>query len=151
MRTESPKQRRMSLLKKLAAQTGGRHDLKVPLSDIAPSLDIGYFKGGQRFVDREKPVYDGGSDTAFDFNTLAEDEFIEPAYMRYERDPTNGQQIAKDPAVRVTPLGFQAVEQAGKSLIRRAIEQQPGSVLQVIGAIVLFVLGIVIGFFIAKN
>jgi len=137
---ETPKKRRMTLLRELAYKSKGRHDAKLPLSEIAPSIDIKAFVGGTKFVDLVSPVYEGGSDLAYDFNTLCEEKLIELTYLDYERDSMGGV-VNKDPAVTVTMIGFESVEMAGKSWIKKAIEKQPITFLQIVVTVLIFLIG----------
>jgi hypothetical protein len=67
MSAEILRKRQMALLKRLAAQTGGRHDVKLPLSLVAPTLDMQVFANGvvdgvqrhvYRFVDKDSPRFE---------------------------------------------------------------------------------------------
>ncbi|MGD0276566.1 MAG: hypothetical protein ABSB79_11055 [Syntrophales bacterium] len=136
MIVEALKKRRLTLLKELACKAKGRHDFKLALSEVAPSLDLKGFAGGTKFVDSETPTYEGSSDLAYDFNTLHEEGFIQQTYLNYEQD-SMGSVVRKNPAVRVTNNGFEAVVEASKSWLKRAIEQQPMTFLQIIVTVVI--------------
>jgi hypothetical protein len=136
MIVEAMKKRRLTLLKKLACKAKGRHDFKLSLSEVAPSLDVNVFVGGSKFVDSENPTYEGGSDLAYDFNTLQEEGFIQQTYLNYEQD-SMGSVVHKNPAVKVTINGFEAVDEASKSWLKRAIEQQPMTFLQIVVTVVI--------------
>jgi hypothetical protein len=80
------RKRQMALLRRLTSRSGGRHDVKLPLSQVAPTLSIVRFAGGAKFVDKDNPKYEGGSDPSYDFNTLHEKELISIAYMTVKQD-----------------------------------------------------------------
>ena len=40
-------------------------NIKLSLSAIAPTLQIKGFVGGTKFVDKDNPVFEGGSDLAY--------------------------------------------------------------------------------------
>jgi len=109
------------------------------LSEVAPMLDIKRFVGGQKFVDRDNPVYEGGSDTAYDFNTLREEGLIEQAYLEHESDKAGGI-VYKNPGVKVTPAGLDALREADKSWLARAIEKEPITFLQIIVTLVIAIM-----------
>ena len=136
MDAETLKKRRMRRLNDLATKSEGRHDAKLPLSEIATTLDITAFAGGFRFVDKDNSVYEGGSDQAYDFTTLYEEGLIEHTYLHHERDSLGGV-TNKNPAVMVTPAGFQAVSDARKSWLTRSIEKQPMTFVQIIVTIII--------------
>ena len=121
----------MKLLGELAARANGRHDVRISLSEVAPTLDFIGFAGGQRFVDKSHPVYEGGSDLAYDFNTLREEGLIEQTYLNYERT-SNGSVAYKNPGVKVTAMGLDALAEVNKSWLRRAIEKEPMTFLQIV-------------------
>jgi len=131
--------RRMRLLKRLAAAAGCRHDVKTPLSEVAPTLDIKAYAGGSRFVDKTNPEYSGGSNLAYDFNSLREEGLIEMCHMTYRQGPSMGVHY-EDPAVKLTLSGLEAVAEANKSWITKAIEKEPATFLQIIVAIIIALL-----------
>ncbi len=136
MTPEELKSRRMELLKAIVARAKGRADAKLPLSEIAPDLDIKVYAGGARFVDQSAPVYEGGNDQAYDFNTLRAEGLIEQTYMKYEQDRA-GAAVPKIPAVRVTLEGLGEVAEANKSWLKKAIEQQPMTFVQIVVTVVI--------------
>ena len=123
--------RQMQLLGVLAEKARGRTDVKLALSDIAPELDIEAYVGGTKVVDRDNPQYDGGSDHAYDFNVLHEQQLIAMTSLRYERR-SPGIQIPKDPGIAVTAEGFEAVRESKRSWLSRSIEKQPITFLQIV-------------------
>ncbi len=145
----SIKKRRRKLLRDLAAHADGRHDVKIPLSEVAPALDIKGFAGGQKFVDRDSPVYEGGSDIAYDFNTLREEGLIEQAYLVHERDRAAGV-VYKNPGVKVTAAGLQALLEADKSWLTRAIEKGPMTFLQIMVTVLIAIVTAVCGWLVGR-
>jgi hypothetical protein len=123
--------RRLKLLVSLAQKAKWRHDIKISLAEIAPSLEIKGFAGGSKFVDSSKPVYEGGSDLAYDFNTLHEEGHIKQTYLESRQDNMGGT-IYSTPGVMVTINGFAAVAEASKCWLKRAIEQQPMTFVQIV-------------------
>ena len=137
------KKRRMRILDDLATKSKGRHDVKLPLSEIAPTLDVAGLTDGAKFVDKDNPVYEGGSDQAYDFSTLHEEGLIKHTYLDCET--THGKTVYKNPAVKVTPSGLQAVSDARKSWLARGIEKQPMTFVHIIATIVFTVVGWAVG------
>jgi len=68
---------------------------------------------------------------AYDFNTLCEEGLIKRTCLDYEQDGAGGV-VYKNPAVTVTIKGFEAVAEASKSWLNKAIEQQPMTFLQIV-------------------
>jgi len=91
---------------------------------------------GTNFVDRENPVNEGGSDLAYDLNTLLEERFIKITYLDYERDNMGGS-VSKNPAIMVTLEGFEAVAEDSKCWLKKAIERQPMTFFQIIVTILI--------------
>ncbi len=91
--------RQMPLLKRLAKRSCGRSDTMIPLADAAPTLTITVFAGGARFTDKDTPKYEGGSDLAYDLNTLRDDGLIQMDYMTHKQDAEGGV-IYEDPAIK---------------------------------------------------
>lgn len=136
---ETLKKRRITLLKELACKAKGRHDVKLPLSEVAPLLVVDIITGGTKLIDSES---EGVSDLAYDFNTLFEEGLIELIYLDCEQDGYGGV-VHKNPAVTVTIKGFEAVSAASKSWLKKAIEQQPMTFLQIVVYVVsLLIMGI---------
>ena len=104
------RKRRMELLRELGTKAGGRHDIKVPLSEAASALSVTSYAGGSRFTDKDKAQYEGGSDQAYDLNTLLEEGFIAIDHMTVGRDSLGGATYA-DPAVKVSLDGFTALRE----------------------------------------
>jgi hypothetical protein len=124
----------MLLLKDLANRARGRYDVDLPLSEVAPSL----VDRSGRFWDKKNPDVRPDSDLAYDFNTLLEDDLIKLTHLTYEHGRA-GEAVGKNPAVRITPPGLDAVAEFNKSWLRKAIEKQPVTFLQVIVTILIAV------------
>jgi len=105
MAKASHQKRGMQLLERLAEKENQRHDVLVSLAEVAPSLDFKAYARGQTFVDRETPVYRGGSDLAYDFNTLQEKGFNRKEHMKYEKRNSFNESIPEAPAILVTAEG----------------------------------------------
>ena len=144
MSVNNVKKRRIKLLNKLMKLANGRHDVKVPLSQIAPTLSINFYNTGTKFTDKENPLYEGGSDLAYDFSTLLEEGLISHTYMEYKPDGRGGF-ISKDSALKVTMTGLEMLTDVNKSWLRRAIEKQPMTFLQIIITIIISVMSFVGG------
>lgn len=136
MNSDLLKKRRMQLLNILVEKTNGRQDIKLELSGIAPTLDIEGFSDGSKFVDKDTRVYEGGSDLAYDYNILYEEDLIKITYLNYETDE-RGLPINLNPAIKVTPTGFEVVSDAGKSWLLKSIDKQPMTFLQIILTIII--------------
>jgi len=149
MMSKAFKKRRLDLLRNLALMANCRHDVQLPLAQIAPSLDVKGFWGGPRFVDKENPCYRGGSDLAYDYNTLQEEGLIKQTYLDYDRDNCGGV-IYKNPGIMVTPKGFDVLEDASRSWLNRAIEKQPMTLLQIIVTLIIAILTAVGGWAIGR-
>lgn len=110
-------------------------------------IDREDFCGGARFVDKENAMFEGGSDSAYDFNKLSTEGLIEHFYLDYD---SNGL-IANHtrPGLKVTREGLAAVAEANKGWLQKAIEKQPITFIQVIGttamAILSFIAGLLVG------
>ena len=100
-----PRERRLTLLRGLAAKAGWRHDTKIPLTEDAPSLDIQGFAGGFEYADKDNPQYDGGSELSYDYNAMEEEGFIQHAYMKMHQD-SYGSPIYSESAVKLTLDGL---------------------------------------------
>jgi hypothetical protein len=137
MGTELSKTRRMKRLEELASKANGRHDAALPLSEIAPSLEIKH----RRFVDG--PNRTTPSELAYDFNTLCEEGFLELIFLNYETGAAMGR-IDTNPAVKITNKGLDAVAEARRWWLSKAIEKQPMTFLQVVVTVV-FTIGAWIG------
>jgi hypothetical protein len=131
MTIENVQKRRAQILRQLAEKARWRHDIKIPLSEVAPSLDFCSFAGGTKFVDKTNVTYEGGSDLAYDFNSLNEEGLIEKDHLNFEQDGY-GDLIRKNPAVKVTAQGLEAVAESNKSWLRKAIDKQPITFLQIV-------------------
>jgi hypothetical protein len=127
------RKRQITLLRNLASQTKGRYDAKLPLSQIASTLDIKSFAVGgtesrlptsvYRFVDKESPQFEGGSDLAYDFNALFEEGFIEPTHMTFGQDASGGL-TRSNPAIKITSIGFDVVAEANKRWMQKASNRE---------------------------
>ncbi len=124
--------RRMLLLKDIATRARGRHDIALPLAEVAPSL----VDRSGRFWDKKSPDVRPDSDLAYDFNTLLENELIELTHLTYEHGSA-GEAVGKNPAVRITPRAVEVVAEFNKSWLRKAIDKQPMTFLQVIVTILI--------------
>ncbi len=136
MTVKKVKKRQIKLLNELMKIANGRHDIKIPLSQVAPTLDIKFYSTGTKFVDKENPLYEGGSDLAYDFSTLLEEGLISRTYMDYKPDGMGGM-IAKDDALKLTMDGLEMITDANKSWLTKAIEKQPMTFLQIIVTIII--------------
>ena len=61
MDSKQLEKRRLERLKNFLKTAEGRNDIKLSLSAIAPTLQIKGFVGGTKFVDKDNPVFEGGS------------------------------------------------------------------------------------------
>ena len=73
-------------------------------------------------MDKSNPVYQGGSDAAYDFNTLREKGLIEQTYLDHKVNGCGGV-VPQNPGVKVTAKGLETVANASKTWLRRAIEK----------------------------
>lgn len=132
------RKRRMRLLARLVALSGGRHGIPVPLSEFAPTLAMD--RSGLRswFVAKES-ASPAESDSAYDLNTLDEEKLIDPFDTYYEgtNDEAKG--------AYVTLQGLDALVEYNKSWLRRAIDKQPGNVLQVVVNVACLIVGWIVG------
>src|SRR4051812_38548958 len=84
-----------------------------------------------RFGDKDSPKFEGGSESADDFNTLLEDGCIEATHTTYGQDASGGK-TRSNPAVKIIPDGFVAVAGANKWWIQTAIDKEPITFLQIV-------------------
>ena len=131
MTSKNLKKRRLKILRKIGRAAKGRHDVKVLLSGLEPSLDLKGFYKGRKFVDKDNPVFEEGSSVAYDFNTLKEEGLIEEHYMSQVVN-AYGQCIPQDAAVKVTQMGFEALVEARKTWLTKSIEKQPITFLNIL-------------------
>jgi len=107
---ETTKQRQLNLLRGLAEKAQWRHDITLPLNEVTPTLDFEPNFGDGRFVDKANRQFQGGSELAYDFNTIREEKLIKIAFMTQK--PTEyGDLKCSDPAIMLTPNGLAAVRQ----------------------------------------
>ena len=144
------KARRYRLLQRLAREASGRHDAKLDLAKLAPDLDIAHFHGGTKFVDRDNPVYEGGSDLAYDYSALLEEGLIRTTYLRFERDKM-GYEVPHEPAVQITPEGLGLVADLQKSWLRKGIEKEPMTFAGVIVTLVISIVSAVGGWLLGRQ
>ena len=144
------KVRRHRLLQRLAKAAGSRHDVKLDLARLAPDLDIAHFHGGTKFVDKDAPVYEGGSDLAYDYSTLLEEGLIRTTHLRFERDKM-GYEMPHEPAVQVTPEGLALVADLQKSWLRKGIEKEPMTFAGVVVTLVLSIVSAVGGWLVRRQ
>lgn len=148
MNVDKVKKRRLVLLGKLMKLARGRHDVTMPLSQIAPTLNIVIYNTGARFVDKENPLYEGGSDLSYDFTTLLQERLIKWEYIDHESDGMGGFK-SSNPGVKLTLDGLEVSEDYNKSWLTHAIEKQPMTFLQIIVTLVIalvsFVGGLALG------
>ncbi len=150
MGNQSFTERRMSLLEDFATRAAGRHDTKLPLDEIAPSVDFQYFTGGVKVVDKESPSFEGGSNLAYDLNLLLEDKLIEIAYLTFDRSQL-GTPIPRGPAIRVTRFGFETLSEHRRSWISKAIEKQPITFLQILATIIISACTGLVGWYVGSS
>jgi len=100
-------------------------------------------------VDRAKPSYQGGSDLAYDYNTLRDEGLIDLTHLTFSQD-TSGGLVHRDPGVQITLEGLQAVSVFKKSWLRKAIEQQPRTFVQVIVTILVAAITGTTGFVVGR-
>jgi len=135
MSAEALRKRRIAQLKKLAAKAAGRDDVKIPLSEVPPTLDLGVYAfrraSRYRFLDKDNPKPERGSDLPYELNTLMEGGYIEPTHMHYGQDACGGV-VPNIPAIKMTPAGFDALAEFQKSWIKQGTEKQPITFLQII-------------------
>lgn len=127
------KRRQLTLLASLVDAAKGRTDIDLRLSEHLPTIGVQHYAGGIRFVDKDDPQFEAGSDLAYDLNTLKEQGLIAPASV------SDGKQVTRDSrghipqewiAVRVSPDGIEAIVEHRKSWIRKAIDKQPINAVQ---------------------
>jgi hypothetical protein len=148
MSSSAIRKRQVVLLKRLAKQTGGRIDTKLALSEIAPTLDIGIYGGlhgdSYRFVDKTDRKFEGGSDLAYDYTALSDEGLIEITHLRYGTDSCGGP-VSKDPALKGTHDGFEALADYEKAWLAKAIEKEPITFLKIIITVLVGIGGWLIG------
>jgi hypothetical protein len=148
MSVSAIRKRQMVLLKKLAQQVGWRNDMKVALAAIAPNLDLKVFGGpagaSYRLVDKDDPKPEGGSELGYDFGCLLTDGLISVTHLSYVHDSFGGT-TNKDPAIKVTDVGFDVLSDYEKPWIAKAIEKEPITFLQIIMTILVGLGGWAIG------
>jgi hypothetical protein len=131
MSSSAIRKRQMQLLTRLANLSKGRTDSMVAIEELAPTLKLIHYRGGLKFVDKADPKYEGGSELAYDYNSLKEEDLIRIDYLTHKRDSYGGA-VYEDPAVKVTAKGFETVEDAEKWWIQKAIEKEPITFLQIV-------------------
>jgi hypothetical protein len=150
MDARAHEKRRMQLLKRLAKLAKGRHDAPIPISEISDSLTTKGFSGGWRFVDLQNPSYEGGSEAAYDFNTLKEDKLIEMAHIGGTLNGY-GSYENQTPCAKVTLLGFDTISESDKSWLTKAIDKQPMTFVQILITVLAGIGGWAIGRYITPN
>lgn len=128
------RKRQMKLLRGFAKSAGYRADRKLPLEDVAPGLSIGGFAGGTRFVDKDDPKFEGGTEQSYDLCCLLSEQYIQPCYLRQSRNSIGGTMEEGD-ALQLTHEGISQVHELERSWIARAIDKQPFTFLLVIVAV----------------
>ena len=144
------KRRRLQRLAELVEASRGRHDTELALSEVAPGLSVKHFLGGIKFVDLDNPVYEGGSDQAYDYSMLLEEGLIEVTYLDEHADGRGGR-VRSNPGVRVTPPGFDTVTDIRKSWLKRAIEKQPMTFVSIVVTLIISIASGVGGWFIGRK
>lgn len=155
MTAKDHEKRRMRLLADLARQAKGRHDVKLSLSEVAPSLEMEGRNENTTFVEAENADHRGRQDLSFDLTTLCEDGLLEGTFLEDGPVMSDFDLGPKEPAITVTRAGLRAVEEFHKSWLAKAIEKQPMTFLHVVATIVIAVLsfvgGLVLGRFTAPD
>ena len=144
MSSPAIQKRQIALLRKLTERSGGRTDAMIPLAEVAPTITITAFAGGGRFTDKDNPKYEGGSDLSYDLNMLLDNCLVQVDHMTHKQDAEGGL-VYEHPAIKVTPEGFYAIEEAGKWWLQKAIDKEPITFLQIIVTILVGIGGWLVG------
>jgi len=121
--------RQLKLLRQLAREAQYRSDTRIPLDAISDELAIEHYGSGKRFIDRNAPRYEGGSEISYDLNHLVEQRMIKPDYLISDPDHRGGPKYEGE-AIRVTPAGIAVVAELERSWLSKAIDKQPITFLQ---------------------
>src|SRR5207302_8304151 len=90
------------------------------------------------------------SDLAYDFNTLREQGLIEQTYLNVDERDSCGGVLYKNPGLKVTANGLEAITNANKSWLKKGIEHQPMTFLQIIVTVAVSLVTLIGGWLIGR-
>jgi len=131
----------MQILVNLAAKANWRHDAKILLQEVEPTLQVAAACiGRNEFVDLE--TNEATSDIAYEFNELCENGLIKPEKLYAEGVTPNilNETPKFTGAVSVTRKGFDAVTDWQRPWLAKAIEKQPMTFVQIVVTVMLAIL-----------
>ena len=113
------------LLKRIAKEAGFRSDKTVDPRGFDRTIRIVHYpQQGDRFVDRDKQMFEGGSDLSYAYNTLNKCGLISVINVQVAQN----QPAFRPDGIRITDAGLDEA----RGWLFRAIDQQPVSFLQVV-------------------
>ena len=126
----------MRLLRSFSKSVNGRHDVKLSFEKVAPALVVQHYMDGPKLHPKAGSTRKADENLSYDINVLLEDRLIEFTHMKYVNKASFAA-TGVDPALTVTRKGLSEAATFSKSWLRKSIDKQPITFINILVTLLL--------------